>query len=329
MTAGKRAGTTLPAPPLMHGTGLLAALTTIAGGGTVVLIDAVGLDAARIWREIAVHEVRVLVIVGDVFARPLLDALGSLDADVDVGSLQVVSSSGTIFSAELKTALLDRLPALRIVDSLGATEGMISRSTATRDAVGEARFVISDRVAVFTADGVPVAPGSGQPGYLGVAGRLPLGYYKDDVKSASTFRVVSGRRYSMAGDMATVDADGTIVFLGRGSATINTGGEKVFPEEVEAAMRELPGVVDCCVVGLPDEQWGQRVVAVAQVEPAVVLTEAHVVQHLRARLAGYKVPKSVVLVPSLERGPNGKVDYHRIKELAATSDDADAASGHR
>ena len=325
MAAGKRAGTTLPGPPLMHGTGLYAALGTLSGGGCVVLIDALGLDATRIWNEIAAERVQVLTIVGDVFARPLLEALDDLDVDVDVTSLKVISSSGTIFSAELKSALLERLPNLRIVDSLGATEGMISKSTATRGAVDAAKFTVSDRVGVFSAEGQPIAAGSGQPGFLGVTGRLPIGYYKDEAKTASTFPVINGRRYSIAGDMATVDTDGTIVFLGRGSATINTGGEKVFPEEVESVMRDIPDIVDCCIVGLPDPRWGQRVVAVAQLRLDATMTGPQIVEQLRAGLASYKVPKQVVLVPSLERGPNGKIDYRRVTEMASNADAAASA----
>ena len=329
MIEGKQAGTTLPGPPLMHGTGLYATLATLSGGGSVVLIDALGLDAIRVWNEIAAERVQVLTIVGDVFARPLLEALDALDGGVDVTCLKVISSSGTIFSADLKTALLDRLPDLRIVDSLGATEGMISRSTATHGAVGTATFKVSDRVGVFSAEGEPIPPGSGRAGFLGVTGRLPVGYYKDEAKTAATFPIINGRRYSVAGDMAKVDQDGTIVFLGRGSATINTGGEKVFPEEVESEIRDIPDVVDCCVVGVPDQRWGQRVVAVAQLGDGSTMTGTQIVGHLRARLAGYKVPKQVVLVPSLERGPNGKLDYRRVAELASLGSDADDISADR
>jgi fatty-acyl-CoA synthase len=316
MLAGKRAATTLPGPPLMHGTGLYAAIGTLSGGGTVVLIDGMGLDPARIWAEIATERVAVLTVVGDVFARPLVDALDQLDGSVDLSSLRVISSSGTTFSAELKTALIDRLPGLAIVDSLGATEGMISRSTVSHDTIGAARFTVSDRVGVFTAEGEPIAPGSGVPGYLGVTGSLPVGYYKDPDKTAATFPTIDGRRYSIAGDMATVDTDGTITFLGRGSATINTGGEKVYPEEVEAELRSFADVLDCCVVGLPDDRWGQRVVAVVQLIVDSDVTTDDLRSRLRARLAGYKVPKQVVVVPSLERGPNGKIDYRRVRQLA-------------
>ena len=318
MTDGKRAGTTLPGPPLMHGTGLYAALATLSGGGCVVLIDELSFDPTRIWTEITAERVEVLTIVGDVFARPLLEALDGVDVDVDLTCLKVISSSGTIFSAELKAALLDRLPTLRIIDSLGATEGMISRSTATRGDVGAAKFTVTERVGVFSAEGLPITPGSGQAGFLGVTGRLPVGYYKDEAKTAATFRVINGRRYSIAGDMATVEEDGTIAFLGRGSATINTGGEKVYPEEVESEIRLIPEVIDCCVLGVPDKRWGQRVVAVAQLCRGAQVTGAEIVEHLRSRLAGYKVPKQVVLVPSLERGPNGKIDYRRVAEMASS-----------
>lgn len=317
MADGKRAGTTLPGPPLMHGTGLYAALATLSGGGCVVLIDELGLDARRIWAEIAAERVEVLTIVGDVFARPLLEALDGVGDDSDLTCLKVISSSGTIFSAELKAALLDRLPTLRIIDSLGATEGMISRSTAKRGDVGAARFTVTEQVGVFSAEGQPITPGSDQPGFLGVTGRLPVGYYKDEAKTAATFRVIKGRRYSIAGDMATVAEDGTITFLGRGSATINTGGEKVYPEEVESEMRLIPEVIDCCVVGVADQRWGQRVVAVVQLDRGANVSEAEIVEHLRSRLAGYKVPKRVVLVPSLDRGPNGKIDFHRMAEIAS------------
>ena len=316
MATGKRAGTTLPGPPLMHGTGLYAALGALSGGGCVVLVDAPGLDPVRIWTEVAARRVAALTVVGDVFARPLLAALDELPVGTDLGCLKVISSSGAVFSGELKKALLGRLPGLRIVDSLGATEGMISRSTVTAGDVGAARFTVSDQVGVFTAAGEPIAAGSGIIGFLGVTGRLPIGYYRDPAKTAATFPMINGRRYSVAGDMATVDADGTIRFLGRGSATINTGGEKVYPEEVEAELRAVAGIVDCCVVGVPDERWGQRVVAVVQLAVGHTIQGPDIIDRLRTRLAGYKVPKQVVTVASLERGPNGKVDYRRIGELA-------------
>ena len=326
MIDGKQAGTTLPGPPLMHGTGLYAALGTLSGGGKVVLIDTLGLDANRVWREIAAERVQVLTVVGDVFARPLIEALDQLGDSVDASCLKVISSSGTVFSAELKAGLIDRIPGLRIVDSLGATEGMITRSTASKGHVEAAKFTVTDRVGVFSSTGKPIAPGSGEPGFLGVTGRLPVGYYKDDAKTAATFPIINGRRYSIAGDMATVEVDGTIVFLGRGSATINTGGEKVFPEEVESELRGIAGVVDCCVVGLPDERWGQRVAAVVQLQRGDEITGDEIIEHLRSKLAGYKIPKHVTVVASLERGPNGKIDYRRVAELAVAGRQPDCSA---
>ncbi len=317
MRAGKRSATTLPGPPLMHGTGLYAALATLSGGGCVVLIDALGFDPVRVWNEVAAERVEVLTVVGDVFAQPLLAALD--DVDADVSCLRVISSSGTIFSTGLKAALLDRLPGLRIIDSLGATEGMVGRSTATTTNLATVGFAVNERVGVFAADGRPITPGTGEAGFLGVTGRLPIGYYKDPAKTEATFRMIDGKRYSIAGDMATVGVDGSITFLGRGSATINTGGEKVYPEEVETEIRRLPGVLDCCVIGLADERWGQRVVAVVQLTDPPPHDERGIVEQLRPKLAGYKVPKEVVIAPSLGRGPNGKVDYQHITALATTA----------
>jgi 3-oxocholest-4-en-26-oate---CoA ligase len=314
MAAGKRAATTLPVPPLMHGTGLYAALGALSGGGTVVLIDQLGFDPERVWQAVDEHRVEVLVVVGDVFVRPLLAALADSPGEFDLSSLRAVSSSGAVFSPDAKAALLERVPGLRIIDSFGATEGMVSRVVSDDSESAAARFNVSDRVVVL-AGGAPVAPGSGVVGALAVTGRLPLGYYKDPEKTAATFPTIDGVRYSVAGDLATVDASGTINFLGRGSATINTGGEKVFPEEVEIELRSMNGIIDCCVVGVPDERWGERVVAVVSADTTI--DTAAMRETLRSRLAGYKVPKAIVVVPTLERGPNGKVDYRRIGEMAA------------
>jgi acyl-CoA synthetase (AMP-forming)/AMP-acid ligase II len=314
MAQGKRAATTLPAPPLMHGTGLYAALGALSGGGTVVLLDRLSFDPDAVWEAVAKESVQVLTVVGDVFARPLLEALDRV-AHLDVSSLRVVSSSGAVLSSDTKAGLIERIPGLRIVDSFGATEGMVSRVVSTDEASASDRFRASENVVVLR-EGRPVAPGSGEIGYLGVSGRLPLGYYKDPEKSAATFPVIDGKRYSVAGDLATVDADGTIVFLGRGAATINTGGEKVYPAEVEEELRMIAGIADCCVVGVDDPRWGQRVVAVVQPVADAVLDRDRIKTVLRARLAGYKVPKDIVLVPSLERGPNGKIDYQIVGQLA-------------
>src|SRR3954470_19269856 len=293
--AGKRAATTLPACPLMHGTGLFVTLSALSGGGTVVLIDGVGLDPVRIWDEVDAREVAVLTIVGDAFARPLLDALDAEPDRWSLASLRAITSSGVTWSPEVKRGLLDHLPDVTLLDSLGASEGLMSRSAArAADAeIPPARFAVNDRVRVLTDDGREVTPGSDEIGMVGVGGRIPLGYYKDPEKTATTFRTVNGVRYSIPGDYASVDADGTIRLLGRGSATVNTGGEKVYPEEVELVLREHPAIDDCVVVGVPDERFGEMVVAMVVTRTTV--DEAEVRAHCKDRgLSGYKIPRRVV-----------------------------------
>jgi fatty-acyl-CoA synthase len=315
--AGKRTGTALPACPLMHGTGLFIALSTLAGGGTVVLIDAMGLDAARVWDEVDRHDVAVLTIVGDAFARPLLTALDQDRTRWSLASLRAITSSGVTWSPEVKRGLLDQLGDVTLLDSLGASEGLMSRS-ATRAAdaqIKPARFAVNDRVRVLTDDGRAVTPGSDEVGMVGVGGRIPLGYYKDPEKTAQTFRTVGGVRYSIPGDYATVHHDGTIRLLGRGSATVNTGGEKVYPEEVELVLRSHPAVDDCVVIGVPDPRFGELVVAV--VVTSAPVAEAELRDHCRDEgLSGYKIPKRVVPVADMRRAPNGKADYTVLRSLA-------------
>jgi fatty-acyl-CoA synthase len=217
-----------------------------------------------------------------------------------------------------KRALLAHLPGVLLIDSLGASEGIMTR-TETRDGdeIAPARFKMSDRLVVVTDRGEVAQPGDGQIGLLGVGGAIPLGYYKDDDKTAATFQTVGGRRYSIPGDYATVEADGTIRLLGRGSACINTGGEKVYPEEVELALRSHPDVSDCVIVGLPDDRWGEMVVALVEGRDGVVLDESDLSSHCRATLAAYKVPKRFLEVESLQRSPAGKADYKVLRDVAA------------
>ncbi len=192
---------------------------------------------------------------------------------------------------------------------------MTRTETRADDDIAPARFKAGDRIVVVTDDGDVVHPGDERVGMLGVGGPIPLGYYKDPEKTAATFRTVEGRRYSIPGDYATVDPDGTIRLLGRGSACINTGGEKVYPEEVELAIRSHPDVFDCVVVGVPDARWGEMVVALVQ--PATPTLDADTLAaHCRATLAGYKVPKHFVSVDSLQRSPAGKADYKLLKNVA-------------
>lgn len=316
--AGKRAATLLPACPLMHGTGLFITLSTLSGGGTVVLLDTPRLDADAVWTAIARERVQVCTIVGDAFARPLLAALDADPARHDLSSLRAITSSGVTWSPETKRGMLDRLPGVTLIDSLGASEGVMTRTeTRADDAIAPARFRASDRLVVVTDDGDTARPGDGRIGLLGVGGPIPLGYYKDPEKTAATFRTVGDRRYSIPGDYATIGDDGTITLLGRGSACINTGGEKVYPEEIELTLRAHPDVFDCVVVGVPDARWGEMVVALIEPTAGAGVVGEDLTAHCRATLAGYKVPKRFLGFDSLQRSPSGKADYTLLRGLAA------------
>jgi acyl-CoA synthetase (AMP-forming)/AMP-acid ligase II len=317
INAGKQAATLLPACPLMHGTGLFIALSTLSGGGTVVLLDTPRLDPEAVWTAIQREQVQVCTIVGDAFARPLLAALVAEPGRWDLSRLRAITSSGVTWSPETKRGLLAQLPKVTLIDSLGASEGIMTRTeTRASDDIAPARFKAGERLVVVTDDGDVVRPGDERVGMLGVGGPIPLGYYKDAEKTAATFRTVEGRRYSIPGDYATVDPDGTIRLLGRGSACINTGGEKVYPEEVELALRAHPDIFDCVVVGVPDRRWGEMVVALVQPADTSTLDESDLAAHCRATLAGYKVPKHFVRVDSLQRSPAGKPDYKLLRNIA-------------
>jgi acyl-CoA synthetase (AMP-forming)/AMP-acid ligase II len=317
--AGKRAATVLPAAPLMHGTGLFSTLSVLAGSGTVVLVDRQGLDPELLWDTVERERVQLLTIVGDVFARPLLEALRAHRGRWDLSSLRAINSSGVLFSPQVKQALLEEIPSLTIADMLGASEAFGPRhlSDASVERVRSATFRVSDRVRVLDPDtGRDVEPGSSAQGLVAMRGNIPIGYYKDPEKTASTFRVYHGVRYSVPGDYATVDADGAVHLLGRGSACINTGGEKVYPEEVEGELRKHPSVFDCAVVGVPDERFGEKVVALVQVAEGHYLDEAELAAFCRRKLADYKTPRRTLLVDSLDRSAAGKADYRRLRERA-------------
>ena len=258
--------------------------------------------------------------MGDAFARPLLAALDSAAAEgkpYDISTLKQVASSGVMWSSEVKEGLLKHQDMV-LNDIMGSTEGSMGASISQRGAAAQtARFMIADYVKVLDENDKPVEPGSGQMGMVATAGIVPRGYYKDEEKSARTFREVDGVRYSFPGDFATVEADGTITLLGRGSQCINTGGEKVFTEEVEEAIKRHEDVEDCLVVGLPDERLGNRVIAVdSQKANTGELVEQALRDYVRTQLAGYKVPKQCLLVPVVQRAPNGKADYKWAKTTA-------------
>jgi acyl-CoA synthetase (AMP-forming)/AMP-acid ligase II len=303
--------------PLMHGTGLIAALSALNAGGTVILPPAGPFSAERLWDTAERDHATRITIAGQSFALPMLEALDAHPGRWDLSRLTAITSSGAMWGTETKQALLAHLPWAQMIDSYSSSEAMgVGQSvTSVTGSVELGQFSVGPDCAVFTEDGRRVAPGSGERGLIALAGHGPAGYYKDPEKSALTFPVIEGRRWSAPGDWALVEADGTIRLLGRGSQCINTGGEKVFPEEVEEALKTHPAVRDAAVVGLPDPRFGERIVAVVEVGEAAL--EETLRDHVRGRLAGYKVPRRVLFAPALGRGPNGKLDYAAIKRLAA------------
>jgi fatty-acyl-CoA synthase len=311
----------LCAAPLMHGTSGIPGLATLSHGGMLSTLSSRAFDADELWRIVELDRITMVTMVGDAFGRPMVESLDRASAEgrmPDLSSLRLLLSSGVMFSAATKEAMLDH-HGCTIVDSLGSSEGtgMASQvmSRRRRD-TATARFRLGEHTRVLTDEGIDVQPGSGERGQIALGWPLPLGYFKDPAKTEEAFPMVAGRRWSIPGDWATVEADGTITLLGRGSACINTGGEKVFPEEVEEALKELDAVVDCNVVGLDDDRWGQAVTAVVELTAPGAADADELRAGVRERLAGYKVPKRVVLVDRVERGPNGKTDYRWAKSVA-------------
>ncbi|MDG2352458.1 MAG: AMP-binding protein [Acidimicrobiales bacterium] len=311
----------LCAAPLMHGTSSLTALSTHTHGGLVSTLSSRTFDPRELWEMVEKCKITMLTIVGDAFARPMIEELENSfanDTAWDITSLRLVMSSGVMFSAPLKERLLD-LHSCTILDALGSSEGTGMGKQVTsrrRKDTGTARFFLGEHTRVLTENGEEVEPGSNMTGKLALGYPLPVGYYKDPEKTEATFPTINGRRWSIPGDWASVEKDGSITLLGRGSECINTGGEKVFPEEVEEALKINPLVVDCNVVGISDERWGQAVTAVVEVKSGETLEEAELLTEVKERLAGYKVPKSVIFVEKLKRGPNGKADYRWAREIA-------------
>ena len=321
--------TLMPACPLMHGTGGFTANTTLAEGGRVCLLESRKYDPVELLETVEREQVNGLVIVGDPFSRPLLAALDEHPGRWDLSSLMMVISSGAMWSEPVKQELLAHHPNVLLVDAFSSSEalGMGMSISGGGAAAKTASFMLGPDVKVLTEDGRQVAPGSDEVGVLALGGRNPLGYYKDEEKSDRTFKLIDGVRYSIPGDFAQVDADGTIHLLGRGSVCINSGGEKIFPEEVEEALKTHASVRDAVVVGIPHPTYGETIVAV--VEPAEgvsgsELSEAELIEHVKGRLASYKAPRRVRSVETIGRAPNGKVDYKRhraesIEEIEAAT----------
>jgi 3-oxocholest-4-en-26-oate---CoA ligase len=311
--------TLLPACPLMHGTGGFTANLCLSDGGRVVLLSGRKYDATEMLDAIAREKVNALVLVGDPFSRPMLAALDDNPGHWDLSSLIGITSSGAMWSEEIKQGLLGHHPQMLLVDAFSSSEalGMGSSVSSSGGAAATATFVLGPEVKVLTTEGQQVEPGSDDIGVLCLGGRNPLGYYKDEKKSAATFKIIDGERYSVPGDFAQVRADGSIHLLGRGSMCINTAGEKVFPEEVEEALKTHPDVRDAVVVGVPHPTYGEQIVASVELNPDIAsVDEDAVIKHVKGSLASYKAPRRVRVVDTIGRAANGKVDYGRHRDEA-------------
>jgi acyl-CoA synthetase (AMP-forming)/AMP-acid ligase II len=308
-----RAGpvTSLPIAPLMHGATQWAVMGGSFIGNRVILVSR--FDPHNVWQLVEKERANLLMVTGDAMARPLVEALEAPGASYDVSSLLALVSTAAIFSPTVKEAFFRRLPNLVISDAIGSSEtgsnGLVLVQPGQTAMKGGPTVQPIAGSVVLDDDFELVAPGSGVVGRLARTGDIPLAYYKDPEKTAATFFEVNGVRYAMPGDFATVEADGTITLLGRGSQSINSGGEKIFPEEVEAAVKSHPDIYDAVVVGVPDERWGQRVAAVVQPRPGAEVGLDAIQTHCRTLLAGYKIPRQLHIVETIQRSPSGKPDY--------------------
>ena len=317
---GSPLAVTLTLCPLMHGGGFWLAFSAMLSGSTSVLIRDLGFDPAFALQVIGEERVSLLMTIGDAYARPIVDLLESAPpGDFDLSSLFVYGSGGAILSPSVKDDLARLLPTTVVHDGFGASEtGGQGRLTGT-GTDGAPRFDMDPGNVVIAEDGTLCKPGDGQIGMLANSGHIPLGYYKDEVKTATTFPVIDGVRYAVPGDLASVDENGFIAVYGRGSVSINSGGEKIFPEEVEKALKSHPAVFDATVVGTPNDRFGSQVTAVVELRPEHADSPpslADLQDHCREHLAGYKIPRAVVFVDDTVRSPSGKPDYRWAKETA-------------
>ncbi|MDA8357661.1 MAG: acyl-CoA synthetase [Actinomycetota bacterium] len=311
--------TFLPIAPLMHGATQWAVMGQSFVGSKIVLVAR--FDPHEVWGLVERERVNSLMVTGDAMAKPLVEALDDPGHSYDLSSLMAVVSSAALFSAPVKDQFFARLPDIVITDAVGSSESgnngvtfITKDQTAMRS--GPTVQVLGETV-VLDEHLRPVEPGSGAIGKIARSGNIPLGYYNDPVKTAEVFITVDGTRYVMPGDFATVEPDGSVTLLGRGSVVINSGGEKIFPEEVESAVRSHPEVMDAIVVGAPDERWGQTVAAIVQARPGMSPTLESIQEHCRATIAGYKLPRRLHHVPAIERSPSGKPDYRWAERIVA------------
>ncbi len=312
-----RHGRQIPACPLMHGTGLFTAMGVMLNGGAVVtLTENVSFNSENLWRTVSSRGVTSMAIVGDAFAKPMLAELDAKPGAYDLSSVVSIVSSGVMWSQEVKQGLIKHIPQAAMMDSFGSSEavGFGTSVTTAEEGTKTAKFAIGASCRVFSEDGREIEPGSGEAGIIARGGAVPLGYYKDEEKTAKTFKTINGVRYSIPGDWCTVEADGTLTLIGRGSNCINTAGEKVYPEEVEEALKAHTAVRDALVVGVPDEKWGQSVTAVVSLDGDV--DETVLRAFVSDRIARYKSPKRILFKDDLGRAVNGKADYKTIKSFA-------------
>ncbi len=319
--ARKRDLRTMAAPPFMHGAAHWVAFNVWGIGGTVVIQNhPATLDPDDIWSMVEKERINTLTIVGDAFARPLLDQLNK--KTYDLSSLTMMTSGGAILTASMKDEFLEHIPGMKILDALGSSESGAQASqfseSGKKSSTGDFAVIPGNVVLKEDLSGV-IEPGSGEIGWLAKEGRIPLGYYKDREKSERTFVTVGERRFSVPGDRATIEADGSIRLLGRDSVTINSGGEKIFAEEVEQAIKHHPSVYDAVVVGTPHERWGNQVTALVRMREGEVADEASILEVAQQHIARYKAPKAFVFVDELVRAPSGKADYRWAKETARSA----------
>jgi fatty-acyl-CoA synthase len=321
LTNSGKSPVNMTAPPLMHGTAMFLAFSTFVLGGTVVLLGGRKFLAAELLRLVERERVNQLSIVGDAFARPIVEELERVEAEgktYDLSSLGRIVSTGATLSAEMKRALMKRASNAAILDMVGASEGgpfAVAMTMPGQDPVATAAFMVTPNTSLFDDQTwEKIEFGSGRSGVLAASGSMPDGYFGDPEKSAKTFRVIDGVRYTIPGDFAEIDADGTVHLRGRGSVCINTGGEKVYPEEVEVAARAHPSIEDCVAVGLPDTRFGEIVTLVASRKSDI--SEVDLIEYVKNQIATYKAPRRIIFVDTVYRSPSGKADYRWAKEVA-------------
>ena len=318
----------LIAPPLMHGTGMLTAFSALTGGGCIILLPQGSFSGEVLWNMAATHKATRVTIVGQPFAQPMLEALEANPGNWDLSSIFVIGSSGAMWSRENKQGLIRHIPQVTLADSFSSSEAIglgVSMMNAASE-IQTAQFTIGVDCAVFTEDRRRVEPGSGERGRVAVGGHIPVGYYKDEAKSAATFVEFEGRMWSMPGDWAEVNEDGSLTLLGRGSQCINSGGEKIFPEEVEEVLKRHDAVRDAAVSGIPDERFGERIAALVELHAGATANEPELVAHVKSVLSHYKAPRHVLVVQTIPRAPNGKMDYKSVKDQAVAAFGSEAAA---